>query len=124
MVRLLRGAWVGGQLKRVTRPGGSGPSCCDKVMAVDWVVYSKHCLKHSATVVEYLARYTHRIRDHRCPDSWRVDDDSVTLRYKDYAVHDRAKMLTLAGSGVCPSLPDAFIRAQRADAGPPLWLPG
>lgn len=96
MVRLLRRAWVGGQLERVTRPG-EVDQLLDKVMAVDWVVYSKHCLKHSASVVEYLARYTHRIAitDARIV---RVDDNSVTLRHKDYADHDRAKMLTLAGS--------------------------
>jgi hypothetical protein len=56
----------------------------------------KHCLQHSASVVDYLARYTHRIAitDARIV---RVDDDSVTLRYRDYADHDRHKTLTLEG---------------------------
>ena len=105
----------------MTRPG-EVDQLLDKVMAVDWVVYSKHCLKHSATVVEYLARYTHRIAitDARIV---RVDDDSVTLRYKDYADHDRAKMLTLAGSEfvrrfLMHIVPKGLMRVR------PLWLPG
>ncbi len=55
---------------------GSGPgsgevdALLDTLMAGDWVVYTKHCLEPTGTVVEYLARYTHRIsshRDHQCP---------------------------------------------------------
>lgn len=95
MVRLLRRAWARGQLKRVTRPG-EVDRLLDVLMARDWVVYSKYCLKHSASVVEYLARYTHRIAitDARI---LRIDDDHVTLRYKDYADHNRHKTLTLDG---------------------------
>lgn len=95
MVRLLRQASDRGQLKRVTR-AGEVDRLLDRLMTTDWVVYSKHCLKHSASVVEYLARYTHRIAitDARI---LRVDDEGVTLRYKDYADHDRYKTLTLDG---------------------------
>jgi len=95
MVRLLRQAANQGQLKRVTRPGEAG-RLLDHLMALEWVVYSKHCLHHSASVVDYLARYTHRIAitDARIV---KVDAGSVTLRYTDYADHDRHKTMTLAG---------------------------
>lgn len=96
MVRLLRRAWRDGHLQRVTRPG-EVDRLLDGLMASEWVVYSKHCLEHAASVVEYLARYTHRIAitDARIV---RVGADSVTLRYKDYADHDRHKTMTLEGS--------------------------
>jgi len=95
MVRLLRRAWKDGQLQRVTRPGELD-RLLDRLMAIEWVVYSKHCLEHAASVVEYLARYTHRIAitDARIV---RVDADNVTLRYKDYADQDRHKTMTLEG---------------------------
>jgi len=95
MVRLLRRAWQDGQLQRVTRPG-EVDRLLDTLMGAEWVVYSKHCLQHSAGVVDYLARYTHRIAitDARIV---RVDDENVTLRYKDYADQDRHKTLTLEG---------------------------
>lgn len=95
MVRLLRQAWRRGQLKRVTRPG-EVDRLLDALMARDWVVYSKHCLRHSASVVDYLARYTHRIAitDARI---LRVEAGGVTLRYTDYADGDRKKTLTLDG---------------------------
>lgn len=31
------------------------------VMAKDWVVYSKPVLTRTATIIDYLGRYTHRI---------------------------------------------------------------
>ena len=95
MVRLLRRAAARGQLKRVTRPGEIA-RLLDHLMALEWVVYSQHCLHHSASVVDYLARYTHRIAitDARIV---KVDAGSVTLRYTDYADHDRHKTMTLAG---------------------------
>jgi hypothetical protein len=33
----------------------------DELMSHDRVVYTKHCLNHTASVIDYLARYTHRI---------------------------------------------------------------
>ncbi len=39
----------------------------DQLMATEWVVYTKACLNHPDALVDYLARYTHRIAlsDHR-----------------------------------------------------------
>jgi len=95
MVRLLRQVVQQGRLKRVNRPG-EVDRLLNQSMAMEWVVYSKHCLEHAESVIEYLARYTHRIAitDARII---RVDAQRLILRYKDYADHDRHKTLTLEG---------------------------
>jgi hypothetical protein len=33
----------------------------NRLMRQEWVVYTRHCLNQADTVVDYLARYTHRI---------------------------------------------------------------
>jgi hypothetical protein len=45
---------------RVTRPDEID-EVLDELMSHDRVVYTKHCLNHTASVIDYLARYTHRI---------------------------------------------------------------
>jgi len=60
----------------------------------DWVVYAKPPFDGPEHVLEYLARYTHRvaISNHRL---LQVDDASVTFRFKDYRSR-RARSLTLS----------------------------
>ena len=60
----------------------------------DWVVYAKRPFAGPEQVLAYLGRYTHRVAlsndrlvDHR--------DGRVWFRWKDYADHDRVKILTL-----------------------------
>ena len=60
MVAALRRVSNQGALHRVTRPGEID-TVLDRLMATKCVVYAKDCLDHCATVVDYLARYTHRI---------------------------------------------------------------
>jgi hypothetical protein len=95
MVGLLRQAAEAGELERVTRPG-EVDRVLDALMAAEWVVYTKACLDHTATVIEYLARYTHRIAitNRRI---LAVDETTVTLRYQDYRDPDRHRTLQLAG---------------------------
>ena len=59
----------------------------------EWVVYAKPPFEGPDHVLEYLARYTHRvaISNHRI---LHVDDQSVTFRYKDYRSR-RPRSLTL-----------------------------
>ncbi|MDZ7750224.1 MAG: IS91 family transposase [Gammaproteobacteria bacterium] len=95
MVTRLRQAATQGDLHRVTRDG-EVDAVLDALMAVDWVVYTKHCLDHTATVVDYLARYTHRIAITPAR-ILAVDDERVTIRYKDYRDRDRHKTLSLEG---------------------------
>jgi hypothetical protein len=65
-----------------------------RLRAVDWIVYAKRPFAGPEPVLEYLGRYTHRVAlsndrlvDHR--------DDCVRFRWKDYADHDRVKVMTL-----------------------------
>lgn len=59
-----------------------------------WVVYAKPPFSGPETVVDYLARYTHRIAiaNHRLLD---LDDETVTFSYKDYRSGGAPKAMTL-----------------------------
>lgn len=96
MVSALRRAARRGHLHRVTR-SGEVDAVLDTLMAKDWVVYTKDCLDHTVTVVDYLARYTHRIAITNAR-LLKVDDEQVTFRVKDYRDGDRHKSLTLDGT--------------------------
>ena len=60
----------------------------------DWVVYAKPPFGGPEHVLQYLARYTHRvaISNHRIVA---VNDTHVTLRWKDYAHHSKRRTMTL-----------------------------
>ncbi|WP_440998218.1 IS91 family transposase [Arhodomonas sp. SL1] len=95
MVRALRAGADAGELHRVTRPGEVDDHL-DALMAAEWVVYSKDCLEHTASVVDYLARYTRRIAISNAR-ILAVDARQVALRYKDYRDRNRHKPLVLDG---------------------------
>ncbi len=122
--RHLRGGFVSrlrqqiqdGKLPRLKDPAQIG-ALLDTLMAADWVVYSKPCLTHTETVVDYLARYSHRIAlsDARILS---LDDDEVQLDYKDYRDGSRHKVLTLAGEELIRRfllhvLPKGFMRIRH-----------
>ena len=94
MVASLRQAASEGRLHRF-RPG-EVDTVLDRLMQSDWVVYTKDCLEHTGNVVEYLARYTHRIAITNAR-ILSVDECGVRLRYKDYRDGDRQKVLRLEG---------------------------
>jgi Putative transposase/Transposase zinc-binding domain len=65
-----------------------------QLRAVDWIVYAKQPFAGPEQVLAYLGRYTHRVAlsndrlvDHR--------NGRVRFRWKDYADHDRVKVMTL-----------------------------
>lgn len=60
-----------------------------------WVVYAKPPFGGPEHVLQYLARYTHRvaISNHRLVS---VDDNHVTFRWKDYAHQSRNRTMTLS----------------------------
>lgn len=60
----------------------------------DWVVYSKPPFGGPDHVLQYLARYTHRvaISNHRILS---VSESEVTFRWKDYAHHNKKRTMTL-----------------------------
>ena len=60
----------------------------------DWVVYAKPPFGGPEHVLQYLARYTHRvaISNHRLLS---VDETNVTFQWKDYAHHNKQRKMTL-----------------------------
>ena len=95
----LRRAFATGQLRFVdgTRRPGRSPrlhGVARSTAAVHWIVYAKRPFAVPDQVLSYLGRYTHRVAlsndrliEHR--------DGRVRFRWKDYADHDRVKILTL-----------------------------
>src|SRR5262245_32809699 len=63
----------------------------------DWVVYSKPPFGGPHHVLQYLARYTHRvaISNHRILS---VTDSAVRFRWKDYANHNKKRTMTLTAA--------------------------
>jgi hypothetical protein len=105
--RIFRGKFVAGLRqafhgKRLAFYGGLKPLATEKAFAAflrtlfreDWVVYAKAPFGVPEHVLQYLARYTHRvaISNHRLLS---VDDDRVTFRWKDYAHHSKSRAMTL-----------------------------
>lgn len=95
MVSLLRQSVNAGELHRVMRPG-EVDTVLDTLMTENWVVYTKACLSHTTTVVDYLARYSHRIAITNAR-VLAVDNEGVTLRYKDYRDGDKQKVMHIDG---------------------------
>ncbi len=95
MVSLLRKSVDAGELPRITRPGEID-SVLDTLMGETWVVYTKACISHAGTVVDYLARYSHRVAITNAR-LLAVDEQTVTLRYKDYRDGDKQKVTHLDG---------------------------
>jgi len=116
LVSALRRSAEAGELSRVTHPGEI-KRLLDALMERDWVVYAKHCLSHTDSVVDYLARYTHRIAITNAR-ILAVDEEGVALRYKDYRDGDRHKTLHLAGEEfvrryLLHVLPKGFTRIRH-----------
>ena len=99
LVSALRQAASEGKLNRVTHPGEVDTKL-NQLMQKDWVVYSKHCLNRTDSIIGYLARYTHRIAisDQRIVD---ISNDQICFSYKDYR-DDQQKVMALD--------PSEFIR--------------
>lgn len=63
----------------------------DKLYDKEWVVYLKESFKNSSSVIEYLARYTHKI----AMSNYRIvsaDNDSVEFKYRDYKDGNKQKI--------------------------------
>jgi Putative transposase/Transposase zinc-binding domain len=81
-----------------------------------WVVYAKPPFGSPAHVLQYLARYTHRvaISNHRLVD---VTDDTVSFRWKDYRHGGQVRTLTLPAEEflrrfLLHVLPKRFVRIR------------
>jgi hypothetical protein len=99
-----------------------------------WVVYAKRSFRGPAHVLQYLARYTHRvaISNHRLIS---FKEGQVTFRYKDYAHGSKKRKMTVSAdeflaafcctcyraascaSGILDSLPIAADRGWSCSVG-------
>ena len=82
----------------------------------DWVVYAKPPFGGPQHVLHYLARYTHRvaISNHRLVS---FADGKVTFRWKDYAHHNKQRLMTVTADEflrrlLLHVLPHRFVRIR------------
>ena len=82
----------------------------------DWVVYAKRPFGGPEHVLQYLARYTHRvaISNHRIAN---FADGKVTFRWKDYAHQSKQKLMTVTAEEflrrfLLHTLPRGFVRIR------------
>jgi hypothetical protein len=84
---------------------------------IDWVVYAKPPFGGPERVLDYLGRYTHRVAISNSRLT-RIDDDTVSFRWKDYRHNDRQKVMTLDADEFIRRflrhvLPDGFQRIRH-----------
>ena len=91
-VSRLRQGLDAGRFERITDTAQI-QAVLDALMATDWVVYSKPCITHTETVVDYLGRYSHRIALSDARLLYFADGE-VELAYTDYR-DGRHKVMTL-----------------------------
>jgi hypothetical protein len=95
LVSSLRQAYKQGKLPQINS-AREVSRVLNSLMQKPWVVFSKPTCNHTDTVLAYLAQYTYRIAmsDRRLIA---VDERHVSFKYKDYADHQRPKVMTLPG---------------------------
>ena len=116
MVSLLRSAYQQGQLFRITR-ANEVDTVLDIVMSKKWSIYIKPYLENPETVVKYLSRYTYRIAISNTRII-KVDEHNVYFHWKDYADHNRKKIMKLDGIEflrrfLMHVLPSGFMRIRH-----------
>jgi hypothetical protein len=88
----------------------------DPLCEKEWVVYAKAPFRGPDHLLQYLARYTHRvaISNHRIIA---FDGESVTFRWKDYAHGNKKRKMTISGDEflrrfLLHTLPRGFVRIR------------
>jgi hypothetical protein len=91
-IAALQRARQGGQLRDAELADQAWRDLLTRVHRHDWVVYAKHSLGGPERVLDYLARYTHRvaISNERILG---VDADTVRLRVRDWAHGKRRRTI-------------------------------
>ena len=104
-----------GDLARLDKPA-MFTACLRPLRAIPWVVYAKRPFGGPEQVLDYLARYTHRVA---IANSRLVAlaDGRVSFLWKDYRHHDKRKVMTLdAGEFIrrflLHVLPEGFQRIR------------
>lgn len=92
LVSALRKSAKSGKLSRITNINEID-TVLNQLMQKDWVVYSKHCLNRTDSIIGYLSRYTHRIAitNRRILS---MDKDQIRFSYQDYR-DNRSKIMAL-----------------------------
>ena len=121
MVSMLRAAVNAGELHRVTR-SGEVDGVLNGLMQHEWVVYTRHCLNQAESVVDYLARYTHRIAISN-GRLLTMEDDRISFRYKDYRDGSRIKTQWLEGQEFVRRFLMHILPNEGLHANSPFWLP-
>ena len=105
-----------GRLKALARPERFH-HLLDKTVRTEWVVYAKPPTKGPATVLKYLARYTHKtaISNRRLVD---LTEGQVSFRWKDYAHGSKRGTMTLEAIEfvrrfLMHVLPSGFVRVRH-----------
>jgi Putative transposase/Transposase zinc-binding domain len=105
-----------GRLKALARPERFH-HLLDETVRTEWVVYAKPPTKGPATVLKYLARYTHRaaISNRRLVS---LTDGLVSFRWKDYAHGSKRGTMTLEAVEfvrrfLMHVLPSGFVRVRH-----------
>ena len=116
MVSMLRASVNAGELHRVTHCG-EVDGVLNGLMQQEWVVYTRPCLSQADTVVDYLARYTHRIAISN-GRLLSMDGDRISFRYKDYRDGSQIKTQWLDGQEfvrrfLMHILPKGFMRIRH-----------
>lgn len=88
----------------------------DSLFAAQWVVYLKESFQGRESVIEYLARYTHRIAisNHRIVE---FKDGIVKFSYRDYADENQKKIMELTAESFISRfmmhvVPKRFVRIR------------
>jgi len=88
----------------------------DSLFAAQWVVYLKESFQGRESVIEYLARYTHRIAisNHRIVE---FKDGIVKFSYRDYADENRKKIMEISAESFISRfmmhvVPRRFVRIR------------
>jgi hypothetical protein len=105
-----------GRLKALARPERF-QHLLDETVRTEWVVYARPPTRGPATVLKYLARYTHKtaISNSRLVS---LTDDQVTFGWKDYAHGGRRGTMTLEAVEfvrrfLMHVLPTGFVRVRH-----------
>jgi hypothetical protein len=105
-----------GRLAALARPGGFDRLIAEAVRT-EWVVYARPPWGGAATVLKYLARYTHRaaLSNRRLVA---LEDGRVSFRWKDYAHGGRHGTMTLEAVEfvrrfLLHVLPTGFVRVRH-----------
>jgi len=91
-------------------------SMIDSLFAAEWVVYLKESFQGKESVIEYLARYTHRIAisNHRILS---CSDGIVRFKYRDYADGNKEKIMEIPAESfirrfMMHVVPKRFVRIR------------